>query len=99
MTTTERPARRSRWPKGRIRALAWLSGAMAAVASAAAISPALTTTSERPVQARPRVIERHVIRRVIIVDPPTAAPVAPVTVVQAPAPAPAPPPPVTTGGS
>ena len=111
---TDRSTRPSRWSPARIRAAAWLAGSATALASgvalAAAPQPPSDAASRQPRRdpAPPRrVIERHVIRRVVIVDsaPTAAAPVsAPTVVVQAPAaaPVPAPPPapaPATTGGS
>ncbi len=109
---TDRPPRRSRWSPARIRAVAWLAGAATAIGSGAALAAAplpasdATTSAGRRETAPPRrVIERHVIRRIVIVDAAPAAPVsAPTIVVQAPsapaAPPPAPAPaPTSTGGS
>ena len=78
---TEMRAPRGRWSKNGIRAIAWLSGGATLFASGAvlAASPkpdaaAADGTPRRQHQAHPRrVIERHVIRRVIVYDVPTSS--------------------------
>ncbi|MGE5225636.1 MAG: hypothetical protein ACM3OO_02045 [Planctomycetaceae bacterium] len=115
-TGPDRAARRTRWSKRRIRVVAWSTGVATFVVSGGALAVApkpATAAAGRPhhakqKQARP-VIERTIIRRVVIVDPPSAASApaggAPIVVTQSapvanPAPAPAPAPaPTTTGGS
>lgn len=105
--------RRTRWPKARVKALAWATGAatfitgVSAIVAAprAAVATSAQTGSRVQVQ---RVIVRKVIRRVVIVDPatPIATGTAPVRVVSssnpvtssAPQPTPAPPS-TATGGS
>lgn len=105
---TER-VRRSRWSPTRIRTAAWLAGIAAAIGSGAALAaaPVPATGDAGPAGRRAsapprRVIERHVVRRIVIVDAPAAPASAPTIVVQAPttaaAPAPAPAP-TSTGGS
>jgi hypothetical protein len=111
------PARRRRWSPARIRAAAWIAGAATAIGSGAALAAAPMPASDRATPAGQRdlapprrVIERHVIRRIVIVDQaPAAAPVSVPTIVvpapsggSAPAPPPAPAPapaPTSTGGS
>jgi hypothetical protein len=111
---TEHRVRKTRWPKGRVRALAWGTGGAAFVLAAAP----LVATPKPPVDAAAstmraparHVIERHIVRRVVIVDP-VSAPTSTWTAsgsgsvsgggaVAAPAPAPPPAPPTTpTGGT
>jgi hypothetical protein len=107
---TEHRARKTRWPKGRVRALAWGTGGAAFVLAAAPLvatpkPPVDAAASTRRAPAR-HVIERHIVRRVVIVDP-VSGPASTWTssgsvsgggTVAAPAPAPAPPT-TTTGGS
>ena len=114
---TEHRARKTRWPKGRVRALAWGTGGAAFIMAAAPLVAAPkppVDTANAPRKAPPRqVIERHIIRKVVIVDPAPSAPVSTSTstsgstsvstssggtAAQAPAPAPPPPPPTTTTG-
>ncbi len=104
---TER-ARRTRWSKRRLRALAWATGGATFVLAAAPLvaAPKPPVDSARgPRQPARRVIERHITRRIIIVDPVASVPTSTATggvTVQAPAAAPAPapaPPTTTTGGS
>jgi len=100
-------ARRRRWPQRRVRTLAWLTGGATFVAGVVGIagSPKPSAAASLPRSERaaaPKVIERRVIRKVIVVDAPKAAPVTaapPVVYVPAPAPAPAPAPPAQTSGS
>jgi hypothetical protein len=105
---TEHRPRKQRWPKTRVRALAWATGAAAFLVAAGQLlaspkPPISSASAERRAPAR-SVIERHIVRRVVIVDPATSAPVSGSTsgsvssgaTVQAPAPAP---PTTTTGGS
>jgi hypothetical protein len=102
VTTTDTRRRRSRWPAQRIRAIAWVTGAATFLGSVAALAasppPAAPTRSEGADAAEGVVVQRRVIRRIVIVD--TGAPVAngPVSVVQPPS-APAPPAITSTGGS
>jgi hypothetical protein len=98
MTTDRTPTRR-RWSKDAVRTVAWVSGALAFVASVAAVAqepkPAAAAgrdPSGSVATTRPGV-ERVVIRRIVVIRP--AAPSAPVAVappstgtVAAPAPAP-----------
>jgi hypothetical protein len=105
---TEAPRRR-RWPKQRVRALAWMTGAATFITGVVGIAGAPKPSTAAPLPrsqraAAPRIIERHVIRRVIVIDAPKAAPITaspPVIYVPAaaPAPAPAPAPPAQTSGS
>ncbi len=111
MTTIDRKAKRARWSKDAIRAIAWATGAATFLGSVAAIAfepkPAAVGAQARPTEAgaqRP-VVERHVTRRIVVIQPDTVA--APVSVVQVPdvpapapaVPAPAPVPVTSTGGS
>ena len=72
---TERSPRPTRWTKGEIRTLAWVAGAAAFMTSGAALAvspfpPADHAASDGRGQASPRrVIERRVIRRVVVVHP------------------------------
>jgi len=70
---TERRARKTRWPKGRLRALAWGTGGaafiMAAAPLVAAPKPQVDQASGSHRAPARQVIERHIVRRVIIVDP------------------------------
>lgn len=76
---TEAPTRRRRWPKGRVRALAWGTGGaafiMAAAPLVAAPKPPDVAAGRVARQAPRQVIERHITRKVIIVDPVVSAPV------------------------
>jgi hypothetical protein len=98
--------RRTRWPKSRVKALAWATGAATFITGVSAIvaaPKAAVATSGAHTGNRPqvqRVIVRKVIRRVVIVDPatPTAIGTTPARIVSsstpvtasAPQPAPAP---------
>jgi hypothetical protein len=70
------PQKKARWSRGAIRLLAWVSGSAAflSVAGFLGLAPRpaaaqnTTTGTTPPVQ---KVIVRHVIRRVVIVDPAT----------------------------
>jgi len=114
---TESPTRRRRWPKGRVRALAWGTGGAAFIMAAA---PLVATpkppdvAAGRAVKQAParQVIERHITRKVIIVDPVVSAPVSSGSTVGSssgssgggqisanPAPPPPAPPTTSTGGS
>ncbi|MEX0984162.1 MAG: hypothetical protein WD096_03850 [Actinomycetota bacterium] len=97
--TTE-PVRRARWPKRRIQVLAWFSGAATVLAGGAALATDPPVAPSRPARSeRQRAAEVHVIRRIIVVDPPSAPPQPQtVTVIAPPAVQPAPAP-ATTGGS
>jgi hypothetical protein len=109
--TDHRP-RKSRWTKGRVRTLAWGTGGAAFIMAAAPLvaapkPPVDAAHASRKAPAR-QVIERHIIRKVVIVDPVASAPVTSSTSssgsttqaapAAAPAPAPAPAPPTTTTG-
>jgi hypothetical protein len=78
---TEAATRRIRWPKGRVRALAWGTGGaafiMAAAPLVAAPKPPDIAAAGHTVKHAParQVIERHITRKVIIVDPVVSAPV------------------------
>jgi hypothetical protein len=68
---TEHSPRATRWSKGRLRALAWLTGAITFVSSGIMLSVApkpATASGDRPAK-RPRVIRKVLIRRVVIVHP------------------------------
>jgi hypothetical protein len=106
MTTTERSTSRRRWSKDAVRLAAWGTGAATFLGSVAAIAvapkPAPGEDGTTIAQADAPAAERHVIRRIIVIEP--SEPSAPVAVLQEPAatqPASAPPPaPATsTGGS
>jgi hypothetical protein len=105
--------RRTRWPKAKVKALAWATAAATFVTGVSAIvaapKAAVATSGRERTGNRAqvqRVIVRKVIRRVVIVDPatPSSTGAAPVQVVSsnpvtsAPQPAPAPAPPATTTG-
>jgi hypothetical protein len=78
---TEAARRRTRWPKGRVRALAWGTGGaafiMAAAPLVAAPKPPTVAAAGHTVKRAParQVIERHITRKVIIVDPVVSTPV------------------------
>jgi hypothetical protein len=110
--TEPRPAKKRRWSRGKIRALAYASGLLTFVAGLGVLGyaphPATAQSASGAREQKPRrtVIVRRITRKVIIVDQPVAS--APVsytptysssgTTVSNPAPvAPAPAP--TTGGS
>jgi hypothetical protein len=112
---TEATKRRARWPKGRVRALAWGTGGAAFIMAAAPLvaapkPPDVTAgTAVKRAPAR-QVIERHITRKVIIVDPVVSTPVYSSSggsyggsssggqISANPAPAPAPAPPATSSG-
>jgi hypothetical protein len=105
MTTTDRKPPRRRWPKEAVRTVAWLTGAVTFVASVAAIAaapkPVVDTASQDTSASRP-IIERRVLRRIVLIQSPTRS--APVTVAPssssgAAAPAPLPAPATSTGAS
>jgi hypothetical protein len=115
-TMTERTAskRPKRWAKGRVRALAWVTGAATFLAGLGVVGiapkPAASAAQGDHRAPRRQMIVRHITRRIVIVEPATSAPV---TYVPAPtaqvgstgvssgvvAPAPPPPPPPASGGS
>ena len=78
---TEAASRRRRWPKGRVRALAWGTGGAAFIMAAAPLvaapkPPDVASGHQVKGAAPPRqVIERHITRRVVIVDPVVSTPV------------------------
>lgn len=114
MTEATRTSRPKRWGKGRVRALAWVTGAATFLAGLGALGvapkPAASAAQGGRQAPRRQVIVRHITRRIVIVEPATSAPV---TYVSAPtaqvgssggssgavAPAPPPPQPPATGGS
>jgi hypothetical protein len=120
--TESRAPKRGRWSRGRVRALAWLAGAatfatgfgILGLAPRPAVAGADRASAPRTPVVRQKVIVRRITRRVVIVDPPSQAPVTYVSSgssggsttsssssgggYTAPAPAPAPAP-VSTGGS
>ena len=77
---TEAAKRRTRWPKGRVRALAWGTGGAAFIMAAAPLvaapkPPDLAAGHSATTRAPARqVIERHITRKVIIVDPIVSTP-------------------------
>lgn len=108
---TKRP---KRWAKGRVRALAWGTGAATFLAGIGVLGvapkPAASAAPGGRLAPRRQVIVRHITRRVVIVEPATSAPVtyvpAPTTQVGSTggssgvvAPAPPPPLPPASGGS
>jgi hypothetical protein len=78
---TEAAKRRTRWSKGRVRTLAWGTGGaafiMAAAPLVAAPKPPTDTAAGHTAKQAParQVIERHITRKVIIVDPVPTTPV------------------------
>jgi hypothetical protein len=101
---TEARPRRTRWSKGRLRALAWATGGATVVLAAAPLvaAPRPPVDGSQGATRAParRIIERHITRRIIIVDPVVTAPTTTSGGVSVQAPAPAPAPPATsTGGS
>lgn len=75
--TEARPAKKTRWSRGQIRLLAWVSGSAAffTVAGIVGVAPKTAAASKDVVSPRPRlpvqkVIIRRIIRRVVIVDAP-----------------------------
>jgi hypothetical protein len=74
--TTDRP-RRSRWSRNGVRILAWLTGGATFLFSGAVLASAPKPAQERAARRhRPaprKVIEHHVTRKVVIVDPPTVS--------------------------
>jgi hypothetical protein len=111
MTTTDRKAKRARWSKDAVRAIAWATGAATFLGSVAAIAvepkPPAVGAQAGPAgaEAQRPIVERHVTRRIVVIQPDTIG--APVSVVQVPdvpasapaVPAPAPAPVTSTGGS
>lgn len=82
MTNVRPSANAKRWSKGRVRALAWVTGAATFLAGfgilGAAPKPSTanaTGRSHRPKAPRQRIIVRKVTRRVVVVDPVVSAPV------------------------
>ncbi len=75
--TEARPQKKARWSRGSLRLLAWVSGTGAFLAVAGLVGTAPKPAAAQagpPTQRKPlvqRVIVRHIIRRVVIVDPPT----------------------------
>src|SRR4029079_3598681 len=82
MTEPRPSAKAKRWSKGRVRALAWVTGVATFLAGfgilGAAPKPSTanaTGTSNRQKPPRQRVIVHKVTRRVVVVDPVVTAPV------------------------
>ena len=82
MTKHRHAAKPKRWSKGRVRALAWVTGAATFVAGfgifgALPKPPAANATgpSHRHKPPRQRIIVHKVTRRVVVVDPVVTAPV------------------------
>lgn len=105
MTEQPRPKKR-RWSKRAVRATAWTAGATAFISALGAFGAASAPlASDRPApagrSAQRTIIDRRIVKRIVIIDPASPAPVRVVHVggnVAAPAPAPAPAP-ASTGGS
>jgi hypothetical protein len=81
--TDAAPSRRARLSKGRVRAVAWVTGGATLVTGigilGTAPKPASSIAAPEPqAKQRPVVIVKKVLRRVIITDPPAAA--APITI-------------------
>lgn len=76
---TDTPARKARPSKGRVRAVAWIAGGATFVTGIGILGvsprPAPTGGSTVAVRARPDVIVRRVLRRVIVTEPVANAPV------------------------
>ncbi|HEX7248478.1 MAG TPA: hypothetical protein VF351_10305 [Actinomycetota bacterium] len=77
---TERAARRTRWSRGRVRALAWATGLATFLTGIGVLGASPMPEQTRPRtgpgrDARPRVIVRRITRRVVIVEPAESAPV------------------------
>jgi hypothetical protein len=103
-TMTEPRPKKRRWSKRAVRATAWTAGAAAFISALGmfGVAPA-PLASDRPALAgrssQRTIIERRIVRRIVIVDPADPAPVQVIhTGGNAPAPAPAPAP-TSTGGS
>ncbi len=101
---TEQPRlKKRRWSKRAVRATAWTAGATAFISALGAFgasSAPLASDQPTPGLSPQRVIiERRIVKRIVIVDPASPAPVRVVSTGNVPAPAPAPPPAPSTGGS
>ena len=82
MTEHRHAAKPKRWSKGRVRALAWVTGAATFLAGfgilGAAPKPSAANATDASHQQKPprqRIIVRKVTRRVVVVDPGVTAPV------------------------
>jgi hypothetical protein len=78
--TEGRPAKKPRWSRGKIRALAYTSGLLTFVAGLGVLGyaprPATAESAsgkQHREQPRRLVIVRHITRKVVIVDPPAAS--------------------------
>ncbi|MEO8424273.1 MAG: hypothetical protein ABI595_10255 [Actinomycetota bacterium] len=106
MTDQPRPKKR-RWSKRAVRATAWTAGATAFISALGAFGAASAPlASDRPAPAgrssQRTIIERRIVKRIVIVDPASPVPARVVHVggtAPAPGPAPAPAPAPSTGGS
>jgi hypothetical protein len=105
---TEVPNRRKRLSKGRVRAIAWVTGVTTFLTGwgilGIAPKPAASADAAKTRPTRPPTVVHRILRRVVIVDPASPAPVRFVDAPGAGGPAagggaPAPPPATTTGGS
>jgi hypothetical protein len=107
MTDQARPKTR-RWSKRAVRLTAWTAGATAFISALGAFGASpIPLASDRPATAgrssQRTIIQRRIVKRIVIIDPVSPAPVrvihtgtsTPVQPPSAPAPAPAP----STGGS
>jgi hypothetical protein len=76
---TDAPTRRTRLSKGRVRAVAWITGGATLLTGIGVLGASPTPTSsgaaDEPATGRPAVIVRRVVRRVIVTDPAPGAPV------------------------
>jgi hypothetical protein len=76
---TEGPKRRARLSKGRVRAIAWVAGATTFLTGwgilGMAPKPAASADAASRAQRRPALIVRRILRRVVITDPASSAPV------------------------
>ena len=104
MTEQPRPKKR-RWSKRAVRATAWTAGAGAFISALGAFGAApAPLASDQPLPAgqssQGTIIERRIVKRIVIVDPAGSAPVQVIDAGgNAPAPAPVPAPATSTGGS
>jgi hypothetical protein len=105
---TEAPTRRKRLSKGRIRAIAWVTGVTTFFTGwgvlGMAPKPAASADGAKAKPTRPALVVHRILRRVVIVDPASGVPVRYVDVPGSGGSAtggaaPAPPPTTTTGGS
>jgi len=77
--TEARPVKKPRWSRGQLRFLAWVSGSAAflsffgilGLSPKPAVASGAVTAAGRPRPVRQKIIIRKIIRRVVVVDPPT----------------------------